>query len=153
MAQVTIRKNYAAFFMMLRKMPGATKEELVRQFTKGRTEELKNMHPDEYHEMIDSMATITGMVKLTDDYRERLRKTRSAVLHQMQKMGIDTSDWWRVNKFCEDRRIAGKAFHELDTDDLDALKRKLYSIEKRGGLKEVWKDENWLTKDGKPKGG
>lgn len=52
---------------------------------------------------------------------EVLKKKRSAVLHQMQLMGIDTANWAAVDNFCLGVRIAGKKFRELSADDLDPL--------------------------------
>ena len=53
----------------------------------------------------------------------------------MQKIGIDTTDWERVNNFCLNPRIAGKPFGRLDTEELEQLAVKLRSIERKGGLK------------------
>lgn len=60
--------------------------------------------------------------------RDILRRKRSSVLHRMQLLGIDTADWNRVDSFCQDARIAGKRFCQLDCDELDALFRKLLAI-------------------------
>ena len=59
----------------------------------------------------------------------------------MQKMGIDTSDWARVNDFCRNPRIAGKAFSQISSDELEQLAVKLRSIRRKGGLKEKKKEE------------
>ena len=53
----------------------------------------------------------------------------------MQKIGIDTTDWARVNDFCLNPRIAGMPFGRLDTKELEQLAVKLRSIERKGGLK------------------
>ncbi|MBD5346501.1 MAG: hypothetical protein HDR92_05160 [Bacteroides sp.] len=66
-----------------------------------------------------------------DAARQELRKKRSAVLHQMQLLGVDTADWSRVDTFCQDRRIAGKRFCQLDTDELDVLLKKLRAIRRK----------------------
>ena len=42
--------------------------------------------------------------------RSELRKERSATPKLMQKAGIDTTDWNRINRSCLDPRIAGKEF-------------------------------------------
>lgn len=62
---------------------------------------------------------------------ETLRRKRSAVLHQMQLLGIDTADWGRVDAYCTDRRIAGKRFCVLDAEELDALLKKLRAIRRK----------------------
>jgi hypothetical protein len=53
----------------------------------------------------------------------------------MQKLGIDTSDWARINDFCSNPRIVGKAFRQITVDELDELAVKLRSIQRKGGLK------------------
>ena len=56
------------------------------------------------------------------------KKLRSSALHQLQKYGIDTTDWTKVNAFCQDARIAGKPFKDLNFDELAALTRKMRAI-------------------------
>ena len=43
-------------------------------------------------------------------------------------MGIDTTNWYRINEFCKDPRIAGKVFAEISFGELQALAVKLRSI-------------------------
>ena len=62
---------------------------------------------------------------------EVLKKKRSAVLHQMQLMGIDTANWAAVDNFCLGVRIAGKKFRELSADDLDAVLLRIRSIRQK----------------------
>ena len=86
-------------------------------------------------------AAVSAMQKLVPPtYQEQLRKIlrqkRSAVLHQMQLLGIDTADWDRVNAFCRDSRIAGKEFRELDCEALDTLQVKLRAIRRKRGNKQ-----------------
>ena len=66
-----------------------------------------------------------------EELRKILRQKRSAVLHQMQLLGIDTADWDWVNAFCRDSRIAGKEFRELDCEALDTLQVKLRAIRRK----------------------
>ncbi|MDR1340186.1 MAG: hypothetical protein LBK58_09065 [Prevotellaceae bacterium] len=60
-----------------------------------------------------------------------LKRKRSSVLHQMQIMGMDTSDWKRINELCLNRRIAGKLFHRLSGDELDSVLLKLRIIKRK----------------------
>lgn len=60
-----------------------------------------------------------------------MRSKRSAVLHQMQLLGVDTADWNKVDALCRDSRIAGKQFRRLDCDELDALLKKLRAIRRK----------------------
>lgn len=127
-------ENYAAFYSLLNRLPSldkeALKESIVLQYTDNRTSSLREMNLKEYN------AACAGMQKLIPPtFREELlrvrRLQRSAVLHQMQLLGIDTSDWNKVNSFCRDSRIAGKEFRELDCDELDALQVKLRTIRRK----------------------
>lgn len=115
--------NYRRFYALLKQLPGADKETLVEQYTNGRTVHLREMAPAEYDAMCRTMERATG-------YAER-----RAALHRMQLLGIDTTDWTRINAFCRDSRIAGKAFRELDCEELEKLTVKLRMMQRKGGLK------------------
>lgn len=132
----TVKKpeNYGAFYTLLNRLPtsdrDALKESVVLQYTDNRTSSLREMTLQEYN------AAVAGMQKLVPPtYQEQLlkirRQKRSAVLHQMQLLGIDTSNWDKVNAFCRDSRIAGKEFRELDCEELDALQVKLRAIRRK----------------------
>ena len=128
--------NYRRFYALLNRLPvhdEEMKERLVQQYTDGRTTRLREMTAAEYQAMCDALDR-----SLKDGWsirREQLRKYRSAALTRMQRLGIDTSDWARINAFCRDPRIAGKEFAALSSEELDALTVKLRSIERHGGLK------------------
>lgn len=115
------RNSYATFYALLGTMPGASKEELVLQWTGGRTESLREMTDDEYNAMIRDLRR---QVECLDDKR----KARSAVLRQFQLYGIDTTDWDAVDHFCSSPRIAGKAFRHLTIAELKTLRVKMLSI-------------------------
>ena len=87
--------NYAAFYGLLKQMPGASKEEIVLQFTDGRTDSLREMSLHEYNEAIRAMEKLTRAEE-TEAMRI-LKRKRSDVLHQMQLSGVDTADWKRVD--------------------------------------------------------
>lgn len=71
------------------------------------------------------------MEQISPTPRDILRKKRSAVLHQMQLLDVDTADWNRVDALCLDSRISGKRFCQLDCDELDALLKKLRAIKRK----------------------
>lgn len=127
--------NYSRFYALLQNLPGADKEELVYQFTQGRTTHLHLMVRNEYDKMCDMMAKTCGCDEQHEKFRKELRKARSGVLHQMQLLGIDTSDWARVDAFCKDARIACQEFRKINIDDLNKLNTKLRVIRRKGGLK------------------
>lgn len=126
-------ENFWRFYACLRKMVCVDREELkkalVRQYTGGRTEHLREMRRAEYDALCARLERETG-------HRDELRKRRSVCLRLMQRMGVDTSDWSRVDALCMDRRISGKRFCRLTLDDLAALEKKLRAIGRRGGLRK-----------------
>lgn len=120
--------NYARFYTLLKKLPGADKETLVYCSTSGRTTSLREMTAKEYDAMCASLEEQTG-------WKAQVRKKRSLCLKLMQQAGINTTDWQRINDFCHHPRIAGKVFAQLSLADLDSLQTKLRSIMRKGGLK------------------
>ena len=103
------------------------KRQMVSQFTDGRTDSLREMTRQEYDRCCEALE---GQSR----YKEELRKERSATLKLMQKAGIDTTDWNRVNEFCNNPRIAGKPFVQVSTAELEQLAIKLRAIQRKGGL-------------------
>ena len=53
-----------------------------------------------------------------------------------QEIGVDTTDWQRINEFCKHPRICGKEFARIRLDEMEDFQRKLRAIKKKGGLKE-----------------
>ena len=122
------RNNYATFYALLKSMPGASKEDLVLQWTNGRTASLKEMSEREYSLMIRQL-------RQQVENLEEKKKARSAVLKQLQLYGIDTTDWDAVDRFCCNARIAGKPFRYLTIPELKALRVKMLSIRNKAELK------------------
>lgn len=127
------KRNYSRFYAVA-KAKGIDleehKETLVSQFTKGRTSSLREMTPAEYEEMCECLQTGKQLGESAPEYKERLRKARSAALNRMQRLGIDTADrtFASVNEFCLSSRIAGKPFGMLTIEELQALVPKLEAI-------------------------
>ena len=125
--------SYSRFWTLLAKMPCSDRDglklQLVSSFTNGRTDSLREMTLSEYNSMIREMEKQTGSSRPVS--YEVLKKKRSAVLHQMQLMGIDTANWAAVDNFCLGVRIAGKKFRELSADDLDAVLLRIRSIRQK----------------------
>lgn len=124
-------KNYARFYALLAKMQGdknELKEELVLSFTNRRTRSLKDMSKSEYDAMCDSMDPNRGTYPTQQQHTDDLKRFRSGVLKRMQKMGIDTTDWAKVDNFCLQSRISGKRFAHLTLEDLQDLIIKLEMI-------------------------
>lgn len=128
-------KNYARFYTLLNRLPCSDREELKRnlvlQYTNGRTESLKEVTDKEYYAMCGDLQNQVNGDKVRQIARDNLRRKRSSVLHQLQKMGIDTANWNAINRYCEQPRIAGKEFRHLTEDELDMLYLKLKMIQKK----------------------
>lgn len=124
--------NYHRFYALLSRLGGGDREDLketlVSSFTDGRTTHLHEMTQKEYNAMCESLEERTG-------WKEQLKKKRSLCLKLMQKAGVDTTDWARINDFCRNPKIAGKVFAQLGVKDLDALQVKLRAIMSKGGLR------------------
>lgn len=126
MATMVGKGDYRRFWALLRDMPGAEKEEIVLQFTNGRTTHLHLMTADEYDRMVRMLDGIVA-----NDRRVELRKRRRICLKLLQEIGVDTGDWTRVNAYCANARIAGRAFGEISAEGLKALAVKLRAIKKK----------------------
>lgn len=133
-------KNYAEFYALLNKLPGATsglKEDLVLQFTKGRTSSLREMKPAEYKAMC---ASLRGTANTGIDERafvDEIKRRRSSALKRMQQLGIDTTKWSNVDNFCLNPRIAGKRFAKLSIEELAALIPKLENMLRKDEKKHM----------------
>lgn len=102
-----------------------TKRQLVLQYTRGRTDSLKEITMKEY------VALCSGIESLINDHDE-LKHRRSIVLKLMQELGICTTDWAQINDFCLHPRIYGKRFGHLSIEELKELAVKLRSIKRKG---------------------
>lgn len=121
------KNDYSRFYALLRKNPLVEKEEIVRQFTDGRTSSLREMRREEFEEMCD-MLQYGGPEEQAARERE-LKKARSNVLLRIGRLGINTVDNWDgIDAFCLSPKIAGKRFASMTTDELRALVPKLESI-------------------------
>lgn len=123
--------NFARFYALMKRMPGnqdGLKEQLVLTYTGSRTSSLKEIKQSEYDAMCASLQeTLDGNVGAAE-FKARIKSHRSKVLHWLQMIGIDTTDWDRVDAYCLDSRIAGKVFRKLTIPELEALAPKLKAI-------------------------
>ena len=127
---------HSQFFTLLASMPGTDKEELVWRYSNMLTTSLSEFYqkqPGSYSMMIRDMQRIISQSAKPDDKTKliidrELKRRRSAILHRLQKMGIDTTNWSVVNKFMRNPRIAGKTLGEMDTEEMDLLIPKLEAI-------------------------
>lgn len=57
-----------------------------------------------------------------------VKQLRSAILNRLQRYGVDTTSWARVNQFLQQPRIAGKRLYEMSIDEMRSLIPKLEMI-------------------------
>lgn len=131
--------NFARFYASFNKLPctgdrEGLKKQIVLQYTWNRTESLREMTSKEYEACCCALEKLTGQDEWRQKLREELRRKRSVCLKLMQQLGIDTTDWNRVNEFCNNPRIAGKPFVQVSTAELEQLAIKLRAIQRKGGL-------------------
>lgn len=123
--------TYDRFFALLAKLPGADKEELVWQYSNMLYYSLKEFHEKDhegYKRMIAGMQAEVNKLSINRDEESITKSLRSSILTRLQKHGIDTTDWKRVNQFMEQKRIAGKRLYEMEIHEMRALIPKLESI-------------------------
>lgn len=127
--------NYVRFYTLLSRMPYKgdkedLKRSLVSEFSLGRTGTLKEITRQEYNAMCVAMERMMPSQE-RDRWKEERRRVRSVCLKLMQQIGVDTTNWNTVNRFCISPKIAGVEFRELDIEDLGRLSLKLRMILKK----------------------
>jgi hypothetical protein len=82
---------------------------------------------------------VDRLVQYRDGVNAAVRAMRSQVLAQLQRIGVytDNRDWYRVNTYLEQPRIAGKRLYEMSIVELEALSSKLRAIERKTDIKRV----------------
>lgn len=113
--------NFGRFYTAVRALNpigdrDEVKKSLVYQYTDGRTDSLREMTRTEYDRCCTDLERKAGG-------QDELRKERSKTLKLMQQMGVDTTDWGRVNLLCRDTRIIGKEFYHITADEHRELRR------------------------------
>lgn len=135
------------FFALLSGMPGADKEQLVWQYSSMLTTSLRefySINPEGYKRMIaDLQVKAQGTGHRAQGSDPETKRLRSAILKRLQKHGVDTTDWTRVNTFLVQPRIAGKLLFEMNADEMRRLVAKLEQILRKDA--EVRKNEVRLT--------
>lgn len=127
-----MKRDYRQFYALLRQHPRLDKDELVLQFTDGRTTHLTEMTGGEYMQMIGALEEASA------PSQAELKRWRSSALLRIGRLGINTIDNWDgINAFVESKKIAGKPFYQLKVEELQQLVRKLEAIERKGGLKSL----------------
>ncbi len=131
--------NYARFYALLNRISGdkeQIKEALIERFTNGRTSHLREMSAVEYDAMCETMNGELNHPGMSEyEYKAEMKRLRSAVLHRMQCLGINTTSWDIVDTFCQSPKIMGKKFAQLSPSELELMISKLEAIARNGGVK------------------
>ena len=96
--------------------------------------------------MCNDMERVAGFDERREAIRKELRRKRSVCLKLMQQLGVDTTDWARVDNFCQNPRLAGKPFRNISIEELEDLTVKLRTIKRKGGLKPQRPQEEQKSK-------
>ena len=129
------------------------KEVLVSQYTNGRTVHLHEMRDCEYVRLCEAVERDVlkdERLKMKDERSSRhgshwirakagagLKALRSRVLVEMRLWGgvaglhHNSVNWSEVDRFCLNRRIAGKRFCLLNEEELEALLKKLIAMNQK----------------------
>ncbi|MDY0215386.1 MAG: hypothetical protein RBS19_00380 [Bacteroidales bacterium] len=120
------KTSHSRFFSLLKQIPRADKEELVWQYSHYTTTSLREFSatkPKEYEKMLEDMQALASGINNSE-----LKRLRSAILHRLQRHGVDTTDWKKVNAFLEQKRVAGKPLYSMSIEDMQALIPKMEAI-------------------------
>lgn len=120
------------------KQRGLSREEhkaMLAQLTDGRTDKTNELTEAEASYLagwLNGNGQESLRAKAEDMEQKNLKFYRSAVLKRLQKIGIDTSNWGRVNAFLEDRRIAGQPLYAMTVETMKSLIPKLEKLCEKG---------------------
>lgn len=120
------------------KQRGLSREEhkaMLAQLTDGRTDKTNELTEAEANYLagwLNGNGQEALKAKADEMQQKNLKFYRSAVLKRLQKMGINTSDWGRVNAFLSDRRIAGQPLYAMSVESMKTLIPKLEKLCEKG---------------------
>lgn len=120
------------------KQRGLNKDEhkaILARLTDGRTDKTNELTESEANYLagwLNGNGQESLRAKAENMDRQNLKFYRSAVLKRLQKIGIDTSNWGRVNAFLGDRRIAGQPLYAMSVETMKSLIPKLEKLCEKG---------------------
>ncbi|MDR3227749.1 MAG: hypothetical protein LBT56_08785 [Prevotellaceae bacterium] len=125
-------KTFSRFYALLNQLAGADKEQLVYEFTSGRTSSLREMTQAEYNEMCDKLQGCEPI-----DNKAALSRCRSEALRALSEIGISNvgNDYSKVDNFCLQRSGHKKVFYNFNIDELKALRKQVEAIKLKSKAK------------------
>lgn len=128
-------QNHSQFWTLFRQLPGVDlndvntcKDDYVWQASNMLTTSLNDFlerNPSGYKQMIAKLQNAVTTAKNTNG---DIKIYRSGVLTRLQKYGVDTTNWTKVNAFLKQPQVAGKVMYELSVPELRNLITKLESM-------------------------
>ena len=128
-------RNYRKFYALLKRLPGADKEELVMQFTDGRTDSCEAMSDAEFGFMLSCMtghaATKTWADKADamDTWRKRVMASIGGWLR-----ACDTQHTAETIKAIACRSMQRKAFNDITLSELRAIYAEFLNKQKAANM-------------------
>lgn len=138
---------HARFFGLLKQLPHQSKQDLVWQYSNMLTDSLSEFNqrdPQGYTRMVNDLQRIANSMDEPKQPKKTgikttsaiTKKLRSGILTRLQKHGVDTTSWFKVNCFMENKRIAGKRLYEMTDQEMIEFIPKMESILKKDKLKQ-----------------
>jgi hypothetical protein len=125
-------KSHSRFYVLLKLLPYSKKEDMVWQYSGMATDSLSEFYarnPQGYSRMIAEMQQLVNKMEIpSTPNQSSIKMLRSAILHRLQKHGVDTTNWDKVNRFMENPRIAGKRLYNMSEAEMRAFIPKMQSI-------------------------
>ncbi|MTK53322.1 hypothetical protein [Paludibacter sp.] len=142
--------SHSVFFALINQLPRMNKEDVVWEYSGMLTTSLSefyNTNKAGYDKMIYDLKRLVNdqkeaknrAVAMSEAEEKRIKKLRSGILKRLQKYGVDTTDWNKVNAFMKQPKIAGKLLYEMTIPEMETLTKKLESILKK---EEAVKEEH-----------
>lgn len=108
-----------------------TRRSMIRRLTDGRTDSTRDLTYSEAQYLAGYINGAKHENRELSIGERAIKRQRSGVLKRIQLLGIDTTSWDTVNAFLCNPRIAGKPLYELDSDELQAVIKRLEAIQKK----------------------
>lgn len=130
---MTTTSIHGRFYVLLKQLPYQSKQDLVWNYSNMLTDSLSEFYekdPSGYRRMISDMQSMVNNMEVPNEKGNdrTIKKLRSGILYRLQKHGVDTTDWDKVNRFMENPRIAGKRLYQMTEDEMRAFIPKMERI-------------------------
>jgi hypothetical protein len=132
-----MKSTHAQFYALLKQMPYAEKENLVRDASGGRTSSLSEFaesNPKGYNRMLSDMQrSINGQIetqKESDEIEAQKRRYRSLILGKFASHGIVVKNWdyTEINNIIQHWSKSLKTMKTMNLDELKKLNRQVHKI-------------------------